>query len=452
MKNKNYFLVGAVVLALAAGLTPRAHAQAFDKKYAKSLILSGGTSTTNTYTIFAPTLTSAATFTWPATLATAPGTLYNDFASAGLGVLSWQATFIDPTQLAGGANNTFFTTSAGLVPAWTPLAVDTTLNGNGSSSALSINLTHADTWTGTQTVSKTTNGSDAMLLANTTPATSGSQFQYPPRLRFSGQGWASTSSTSKDIDWILQAIPVTGAAAPTSYLDFEDGLSNTGYSTNFEIFSSGGSTLGVSSPVDPGVGVLNVASGLQVAGVGTAGALLIGNASGIFVPTAVTYPPSVGAAGNVVRSNGTNFISTPPNTHQYQPSTSFNTSSTSGVMMGLGAGSPAVLDTPKYSGKLLIFVTGNAYSSLNSTTITAQLHYGTGTPPASGGAPAGTAVGSQFSGAVFADDNHYFFSTSALVEGLTFSSVTPIWLDLEVSASGGATATVNDVTVTVLEY
>jgi hypothetical protein len=448
-KTSHSFLV-PLVLALLAGVTGRAHAQAYDRITGKSLILSGGTSTTNTYTIFAPTLTSPLTFTWPATLATAPGTLYNDFGGAGLGVLSWQATFIDPTQLAPGANNTFFTTSAGLVPAWTPLAVDTTLNGNGISSVLAINLTHADTWTAAQTVSKTTNGSDAMLLANTTAATSGSQFQYPPRLRFSGQGWASTFSTSKDVDWILQAIPVTGTTAPTSYLDFEDGLNNAGYSTNFEIFSSGGATLGISAPTDPGVGVLNVATGLKVNGAGTAGALLIANSSGIFVPTSVTYPPSVGAAGNIVRANstGTAFISTPPNIRSYTPATSYTTSSgNSGEMMGL-----ADTISPAYSGKVLIIVTGNMYNSTTGTG-TVQLHYGTTTPPPSANAgPTGTAVGTLVSETSQNFINHWFFSTSALVEGLTINPSNPIWIDLEVSANGTSTTTIDNVTVSIEEF
>jgi hypothetical protein len=449
MKNKNYFLVSAVVLALAAGLAPRAHAQEFDTKYGKWLILSGGTSTTNTYSIFAPTLTSEPTFTFPAAnIPAAAGILFND----GTGVLTWPATVLDPTDLAPGANLTYLVTNASGVVQWSAVNVDTTLNGNGipvasGGSTLGINLAHSDTWTAAQSVSIAVTPADAMILANTTPATALLQLQYPPRLRLSGQGWATAGS--EDVDWILQAIPVAGTTAPTSYLDFEDGLSNTGYSTNFEIFSSGGSTLGISTPTDPGVGVLNVATGLQVNGAAAAGALLIGNSSGIFVPTSVTYPPSVGAAGNVVRANstGTAFISTPPNIRSYTPATSYTTGSgNSGEMMGLG-------DTisPAYSGKVLIIVTGNMFNSTTATG-TVQLHYGTTTPPPSANAgPTGTAVGTLVSETSQNAANHWFFSTSALVEGLTINPTNPIWVDLEVSSSSGTT-TVNDVTVSIEEF
>jgi hypothetical protein len=120
-------------------------------------------------------------------------------------------------------------------------------------------------------------------------------------------------------------------------------------------------------------------------------------------------------------------------------------------MMGLGSGTPAVLDTPKYSGKLLILVTGNAYNSSITSSLTVQLHYGTGSPPSAGASPTGTALGSLFTGNVYANDNHFFFSTSSLLEGLTFSTATPVWFDLEVAAPVG-TANVNNVTVTIYEY
>ncbi len=116
-------------------------------------------------------------------------------------------------------------------------------------------------------------------------------------------------------------------------------------------------------------------------------------------------------------------------------------------MVGLG-------DTisPGYSGKVLIIVTGNMYNSSTGSG-TVQLHYGTTTPPPSASAsPTGTAVGTLVSETSQNYYNHWFFSTSALVEGLTINPSNPIWIDLEVSATSGTTTTVNNITVTVEEF
>ena len=105
--QRRSLLVVLLALASVAGVTGRAHAQAYDRAYAKSLIFSSGTGTTNTYTIPAPTLSSALSFTFPATT-TAFGTLFNN----GTGTLSWPATVVDPTDLAPGGNLTYLVQTA----------------------------------------------------------------------------------------------------------------------------------------------------------------------------------------------------------------------------------------------------------------------------------------------------------------------------------------------------
>lgn len=71
---------------------------------------------------------------------------------------------------------------------------------------------------------------DSLQLSNTTAATSGAQ-QYSPALRFTGQGWSSTSSASQATDWRVYSVPVSGSTNPSSTLRFEYSV-NGGAFTN----------------------------------------------------------------------------------------------------------------------------------------------------------------------------------------------------------------------------
>jgi hypothetical protein len=446
-----------VQLALVFGVHVVAHAQAYDKLRAKSITLTGNGSTTNTYTIKAPTLMSPLTFTFPSALGSITSLLLND----GSGNLTWGLISL-LSDIAPGPNNNFFVTNASGISAWSPLDVDgVTLTGNGIGTALGINLANSNIWTVAQTVQKNaiaTTPTDAVVLSNTTAAAAGAQ-QYSPRLHLSGQGWETGTSASKEVDWFLQNVPVQGATNPTSYLDFESGLSNASYASRFDVFSSGGATLGIASPTDPGAGVLNLGTGLQIAGGAPAGALLISNGTE-FVASTLLYP-FPGSAGNVIRSNGSNFISTAPNKLQYNTlnTYSYTTNTTANAeMMGLGQLSPAVTFTPTYSGKILIIVSGTLQSVPNdapTSPATLQLHYGTGTAPAANtnAAGQGTATGSIISVTTQNHDNHFFFTLTSIVTGLTISTPTPIWIDVAVyQEQGSTTATIFNPTISVEEF
>lgn len=134
----------------------------------------------------------------------------------------------------------------------------TATTGMRSDAAPALDQTIAPTWTGTHTFSKNgigTTSTSAVVLTNTTAAALGAQ-QYSPRVRLSGQGWATTPGASQGVDWIAQVVPVQGAANPSSYLDIQRQINGGGYTNAFSIFSSGGATLG--STTDPGNGNFSI--------------------------------------------------------------------------------------------------------------------------------------------------------------------------------------------------
>jgi hypothetical protein len=94
MKTKHFF-VYLIVLATVAGITGRAHAQAFDKEYAKSITLAGNqTDAVHTITIVAPTLSPATSFslTLPAALPGSTGlALVSNTTTGGL---TWSTSAI----------------------------------------------------------------------------------------------------------------------------------------------------------------------------------------------------------------------------------------------------------------------------------------------------------------------------------------------------------------------
>lgn len=433
MTHKIIIGVAAIVLILL-GTSQGSYAQAFDKMYAKSITLAGnGTDLTNTLTISSPTLSASIPVMFPGT--NASGVL--QITNTTTGGCSWVIP-TPVTDLTPGTANTFSTTNNSSVVGWTAFSTDASLTGNGITSNLALNLAHSNLWSAAQTVSLTSTAAspvDALLLENTTTAASGTQ-EYAPRVHFTGQGWAAASQSA---DWIIQAVPISESTSPTtSYLDFEHSLNGGAYVSGFDVFASGGATLGITSPTDPGAGILNVGTGLQIGGAAGTGKVLVGNGTD-YVASSATFPTTAGSAGNVIFSNTTGgFTSAFPYNHQYTISTNpaETTNNTTGVMMGLGS---TAQFTPAGSGVVLILITGNmtlpqGYPTADGFGESAQIHYGpTGTnyPPANGyaanGTYSGTAVGSTITATMANGDNVWFFTLNAIVTGLTVGNT--YWVD-----------------------
>jgi hypothetical protein len=454
MTHKTVLFLAAAVLASIAGMSQCVYAQAFDKSYVKSITLAGsnGTDLTNTVTFSVPTLGSSVNMMFPAL--NASGVL--QMTNTTTGGCSW--TIPAPiAEITPGSANTFSTTSSTSVVGWTTFATDGSLTGNGISTNLALNLAHSNLWTSAQTISISsiaTKPLDAMLLENTTAATSGVQ-EYSPRIHFTGQGWGGSSESA---DWIVQAVPVFSSTSPTSsYLDFEHSLNGGAYASGLDIYSSGGATLGVASPSDPGSGILNVGTGLQIGGAAGSGKVLVGNGTN-YVASTATYPTAGGGAGNVIWSNATGgFTAAAPYTNQWSISSNpTGTSSKTGVMMGLGS---TAQFTPAGSGVVLILMTGNmSYTptSDNDEEVSAQIYFAdkSVTPvPGNGVIPVGTAVGSNIKTVMANGNNQWFFSCNAIVGATTALTVGhTYWVDAVVAAPWGTvTAAITNVVISVVE-
>src|SRR6185503_7947405 len=79
-----------------------------------------------------------------------------------------------------------------------------------------------------------------------------------------------------------------------------------------------------------------------------------------------------------------------PNYTQSNPSDPSTTTSTTGVMMGLGSSTTI---TPNTTGVIMIVVTGDIDNSAAGDGSQVQIRYGTGTPPINGAALTGTGAG-----------------------------------------------------------
>lgn len=79
--------------------------------------------------------------------------------------------------------------------------------------------------------------SDGIILLNSTAAAAGAQ-QYSPMIRLTGFGWkTNATAASQQADWVFQAQPVQGAAAPTVNLVFLSQINTGGFVQQFSVTS-----------------------------------------------------------------------------------------------------------------------------------------------------------------------------------------------------------------------
>jgi hypothetical protein len=107
-----------------------------------------------------------------------------------------------------------------------------------------------------------TTSSDGIVLQNTTAAAAGAQ-QFSPRLHLIGQGWKTTATAaSQTTDWIIENQPIQGTTTPTTALVFSAQINGGGYVTIGSMGSSG---------------VLNLATGIQLASLAPSAQVIRGN-------------------------------------------------------------------------------------------------------------------------------------------------------------------------------
>lgn len=147
-------------------------------------------------------------------------------------------------------------------------------------------------------------------------------------------------------------------------------------------------------------------------------------------PTLVNAHYSVGPIDNVTQSGVTNPT---------------GTTSLTGVMMGL-----AYTFTPTYTGNVEINISGDSVNSgPASDGALIQVRYGTGTAPVNGAAPSGTALGGNidYISANSSERSPFYVGGTAI--GLTLG--TTYWFDIQLTAVGGGTATIQDVSGSLQE-
>ena len=128
------------------------------------------------------------------------------------------------------------------------------------------------------------------------------------------------------------------------------------------------------------------------------------------------------------------------------PSDPTGTTNTSGLMMGL-AGSV----TPNQTGRLFVMVTGNLANGTIADGAKVRLRLGTGAAPANAGALAGTVYGKESitTAAGGAANDKVPFVVQAVITTLTVG--TAYWIDIDLAAIVGGTASATEVQISALE-
>jgi hypothetical protein len=120
------------------------------------------------------------------------------------------------------------------------------------------------------------------------------------------------------------------------------------------------------------------------------------------------------------------------------------TTSSTGVHAGLGA-----TLTPTVTGKVLVIITGTMVNAVANKWPAVAMRYGTGTPPANGAAPAGTALGALDFLTGNTVNNATPFSLSGVI--LNAALAVALWFDLVQSTTAGGTTTLSSVSVLAVE-
>jgi hypothetical protein len=130
---------------------------------------------------------------------------------------------------------------------------------------------------------------------------------------------------------------------------------------------------------------------------------------------------------------------------QTSPSDPTGTTNSTGLMMGLAGAL-----TPVYTGRVLIMLSGTiANASGIADGANVQLRYGTGSAPANADALTGTTVGGLVKYVSATTAEKAPFALQGIVTGLTLA--TAIWVDVGLAAVTGGTATIKDLSLTIME-
>lgn len=115
----------------------------------------------------------------------------------------------------------------------------------------------------TTAIGVTQNNAYGISLVNPDAAAAGAQ-QMSPGLRLRGNGWkTNATAASQTVDWLIDVLPVQGAASPTSTLQFKSSINGAAYTLPVSFSSAGGvsaTSASITSNVVAG-GILAISTG-----------------------------------------------------------------------------------------------------------------------------------------------------------------------------------------------
>lgn len=303
--------------------------------------------------------------------------------------------------------------------------------GTNNTGWLNISNTGAFTFSGliTQTIN-INNASQISVTNNSTGTGAFSSFVALNSANSVGFGISSTGYTGTAI---LQNRGFINASSGSS------GIVINNQGANPIVYGISNSEVGRWDSIAPGqldLGVQSTVVGKLALFNATSGAIVLQPKTGALGSSVLTLPPVTGTvmstAGQV--NNGT-FGS---------PS---GTANASGVMMGIGSGATI---TPAYSSRVLVIFSTNINNNTSGQSSATVLRFGTGAAPVNGAALVGTAITqSTLLFDTTSTTTYYPISMSAVATGLTPG--TTYWFDLQLSATGGSTATLGQGSFAILE-
>ena len=266
----------------------------------------------------------------------------------GITGLSATGTASSTTYLRG--DNTWATPSTGITTISSP---GSTLlyTVSGTSVTSDVNLAQPNSWTGTQTINKTSIGAgttDALLLENTTPASLGAP-QNSSTLHWLGNSYNSTTSTSQTGEFFAKIVSVSSGTPSVSLL-FSSSLNGAAASSVLTLNSTG-------STIASG---LTCSSNLTVTGSTT----FNGNVTYSLGKTISIGTGTNAIAGTATLSSGTVTISTTRVTAssiiwvQYQ----------SGQALSLGAGAISTLRVSAQTAGTSFVIVGDTTAGVTNIT------------------------------------------------------------------------------------
>lgn len=209
----------------------------------------------------------------------------------------------------------------------------------------------------------------------------------------------------------------------------------------------------------------NVATGVAMSGDATlanTGAITVGKIGGkaVSLGAALTTTgagaPTLGFGSSAASYNfpgaigsvaGTpTMLSTAGATLQAAPTNPTSTTSTTGVMMGLGS---ICAITPKYSSRVFVAIEGMGETNTNGDGWEGKLQYGTGAAPINGASGTGTSIGGALGAVGVQGGVLNMFNLSGIAVNLTPG--TAYWFDVQLQAVTGGTALIANIGCTAFE-